>query len=53
MNVGDLIWDADLGQHGVVIETGEGKKYYTILYSDGIVTPDVRRYEVEVINDNS
>ena len=50
MKVGDMIWDASLSQHGVVIEISEVKKHCTILYSDGIVTPGVRRNEVEVIN---
>ena len=50
MKIGDLIWDASLGQHGVVIEISRSTLTCTILYSDGITTPGVRRYEVEVIN---
>ena len=52
MQVGDLIYDSLFGQHGVVIEISDVKKYCTILYSDGIVTPGVRRNEVEVINES-
>ena len=52
MKVGDLIYDSHFGQHGVVIEISEVKKHCTILYSDGIVTPGVRRNEVEVINES-
>lgn len=52
MKLGDLIWDASLGQHGVVIEISRKTQHCTILYSDGITTPGVRRYEVEVINES-
>ena len=52
MKVGDMIWDASLDQYGMVVEISDVKKHCTILYSDGIVTPGVRRNEVEVINES-
>ena len=52
MKIGDLIWDASLGLHGVVIEIWQKTQYCTILYSDGIATPGVRRFEVEVVNES-
>ena len=52
MKIGDLIWDASLGQHGMVIEISRTSTFCTILYADGIATPGVRRYEVEVINES-
>jgi len=51
VKVGDMIWDASLDQYGMVVGISEEKKHCTILYSDGIVTPGVRRNEVEVISE--
>ena len=52
MKVGDLIYDSHFDQHGIVIEISRKTQHCTILYSDGIVTPGVRRFEVEVINES-
>tara|TARA_B100000700_G_C14433483_1_gene573722 strand:- start:218 stop:400 length:183 start_codon:yes stop_codon:yes gene_type:complete len=59
MKVGDLVFDASLGQQGIIVETKKWTQYHeedpefehTILYEDGELDHAYEN-ELEVINEN-
>jgi hypothetical protein len=53
MNLGDVVYDSDYGQHGMVVEVSECGEFCTVLYSDGIPDRGIRTNEngIEVISE--
>ena len=52
MQVGDLIYDADYGQHGLVIEISMSGEFCTVFYEDGEADRGIRPEDIEVINES-
>ena len=52
MKVGDLIFDACYGQHGLVIEVSDNEEFCTVFYEDGDVDRSIRPREIEVVNED-
>ena len=52
MQLGDLIYDSNYGQIGLVVEVREDGEYCTVLYEDGIPDRSIRPREIEVINES-
>ena len=52
MKVGDLIYDSDYGQHGLIIEISMSGEYCTIFYEDGEADNSIRPREIEVVSES-
>ena len=48
MKVGNLIYDSDYGLFGLVVESSETGKYFTVFYEDGEAV-DMPPEEVQVV----
>ena len=48
MKVGNLIYDSDYGLFGLVVESSETGKYFTVFYEDGEAA-DIYKKDVQVV----
>mgnify|MGYP005831409891 CR=1 FL=1 len=53
MKLGDVVYDSNYGQHGMIVEVSECGVFCTVLYSDGIPERGIRVNEcgIEVISE--
>ena len=49
MKIGDLIYDSDYGQYGLVVEISMSGEWCTVFYEDGHADIGICPHEIEMI----